>query len=404
MSNIGKMITKSVSRLFRLTGGEQRLAPYFWTEGSVGSYSYGGYSLLEFIENGYMNPYVFQCIDKIADVSSQLPFSVIDEKTGKVPVGKNADELLKLIERPNDRQTCDDFYYEVVTSLLATGNCFIRAIKPVGFSRFAELTVMLPQFTAIETVDGTLWGKPKLYRYNGVMAEIPASEVLHIKFPNLTDRTNWGLSPLQAGQFAYEASNNIFEASASLHKNRGISGILSNADSNMPMMPKEQAALQEEWQNRTAGAHRFGKVYVTNAAMKYLPMGMTSVEMQSLEGGIDKLRTICSLFGLDSSLFNDPANKTYNNRADAEKSMYTSVVIPLLDKINRNISRFLASNFQIDNALIVADYSQVAILRENEAAKSAKVLAEVAAGVITAEEGRAILYPNLAAKAKNTGI
>jgi len=74
---------KSISRIFRLTGGEQRFTPYFWTEGSVGGYSYGGYSLLEFIENGYMNPYVFMCIDKIADVSSQLSFNVIEEKAAK---------------------------------------------------------------------------------------------------------------------------------------------------------------------------------------------------------------------------------------------------------------------------------------------------------------------------------
>lgn len=387
--------TKSISRLFRLTGGEDRIVPLFWTEAGVGGYAYGGYSLHEFVDHGYMNPYVFMCVDKIADVCSQLSFSVIDEKAGKAPAGPLWMELLKLIEKPNAQQTCDDFYYQVVTSLLVTGNVFIQATKPVGFSRFARLEVLLPQFVTINTVDGTLWGEPKSYQYMSRPGEIPASDVLHIKFPNITERTNWGLSPLQSGQFAYEASNNIFEASASLHKNRGISGILSNADSNMPMMPKEQAALQAEWQSRTAGPHRFGKVYVTNASMKYLPMGMTSVEMQTLEGGIDKLRTICSLFGLDSSLFNDPANKTYNNRADAEKSMYTSVVIPLLDKINRSLSRFLGQNFGLETALIVADYSQITILRENEQARSAKILAEVAAGILTPEEARKILYPEL---------
>ena len=385
-----------ISSLFRLTGGEGRVpVPYFWQEGNIGAYSYGGYSLEEFVQNGYMNPFVFMCIDKIADVSSQLSFSIIDEKTKKQPDDALWQEFLRLLEHPNSRQTCDDFYYEVVTSLLATGNAFVRAVTPAGFSRFAELSVLLPQYVTIETVDGTLWGKPKSYRYAGMSDVIPADQVLHIKFPNITARTNWGLSPLQAGQPAYEASNNIFEASASLHKNRGISGILSNSDSNMPMMPKEQEKLQQEWQDRTAGAHRFGKVYVTNASMKYLSMGMTSVEMQSIEGGMDKLRTICSLFGLDSSLFNDPANKTYANRSDAEKSMYTSVVMPLLDKINRNLSRFVARNFGLENALIVADYSQVAILRESEAAKSTKLLAEVSAGILTPAEARAMLYPEL---------
>ncbi|MCX8113438.1 MAG: phage portal protein, partial [Bacteroidia bacterium] len=40
------------------------------------------------------------------------------------------------------------------------------------------------------------------------------------------------------------------------------------------------------------------------------------------------VRELCNLFGLDSSLLNDPENKTYSNKTEAQKALFVNVIIP----------------------------------------------------------------------------
>ena len=387
-----------LSGLFSLTGnGSQFAAPEFWAT-NISAYNFSGYGLNEFVHNAYCNPFVFMCVDKIADVGSQLPYKFINEATLEEMNPAIVSEASRLLDKPNQSQTADDFYYEVISELLVTGNCFICGSRPVGFSRFGELKVLKSQDVTINAVGGTQSGIIKNYTAvtDTKILTIQPEDMLHIKFPNIVEETHWGLSPLYAAISVYESSNNIFEAEAHLHKNRGISGVLSNKDSNMPMLPKEQERLQQDWHRKAAGASNFGKMLITNASLEWLQVGMSPTDLMSLEGNLAKQRIICSIFGLDSSLFNDPANKTYNNRADAEKSMYTSVVLPLLDKINRSLSMWLLrKNFSIPDALIKADFSNVSVLNAPNLELSKKVLEEVKVGILSAEEARAILYPEM---------
>jgi len=56
---------------------------------------------------------------------------------------------------------------------------------------------------------------------------------------------------------------------------------------------------------------------------------------------LNKLRKFCNVYGMSSQLFNDPANKTFNNLAEAKKSLYTEAAIPLaqtfVDNWNENL-------------------------------------------------------------------
>jgi phage portal protein BeeE len=62
------------------------------------------------------------------------------------------------------------------------------------------------------------------------------------------------------------------------------------------------------------GASKFGKAIATSANVDFIQMGMDATQLKIIESAVMKLRDLCNLYGVDSSLFNDPANKTYNNR------------------------------------------------------------------------------------------
>jgi len=71
-----------------------------------------------------------------------------------------------------------------------------------------------------------------------------------------------------------------------------------------------------------------------------------SPEMPKLE--LDKIATlinreICDIYGIDSSLLNDPENKTYNNKSEALRGLYTHVLLPACDQFVEAVTRAFAA-------------------------------------------------------------
>jgi hypothetical protein len=79
-----------------------------------------------------------------------------------------------------------------------------------------------------------------------------------------------------------------------------------------------------------------------------IPIEFRSVspEMPKLE--LDKIATlinreICDIYGIDSSLLNDPENKTYNNKSEALRGLYTHVLLPACDQFVEAVTRAFAA-------------------------------------------------------------
>jgi HK97 family phage portal protein len=161
-------------------------------------------------------------------------------------------------------------------------------------------------------------------------------------------------------------------AEASILANKGASGILTNKG-DYPLDSDEAEQIQKAIDKRISGARKFGKIIATNASVEYIQMGMSPSDLQLIESGVVKLRQLCNLYGVDSSLFNDPANKTYNNRKEATKSLYTEAVIPSLQKFVWGLNEFIVPAYnKKDNAnyKISIDKSKIPDLYEDEKLKA----------------------------------
>ena len=378
--------TKSQAITLTNTGGYK----YFFQ--GLDGFSYNTRNAEEFVQNGYgRNPYVYAVVDRIADVAAGLPRILTDEDGGELRGSLASSAFLSLIDTNKD-----EFYHKVISSLLVTGNAFIYADNDAMFGPFpGELVVLLAQDVTIITTDGTESGPVRGYSVSsgGI---IPAEDVLHIRFPNIVEDTNWGLSPLYSGQSVYTASNNTFTAKAAILENRGVSGILSAKDSNMPINPKDQKELQDNWNGRANGAQKFGGVHVTTAAMDYLDIGMSSSDLQLVEQNLENLRDVCRIYGVDSSLFGDPSNRTYSNQEQAKEAFYIDCILPLCKKVDNALGGWLLKDkFSVDGALWCVDVSQIGVLNKPEQELSTKLIGEVSSGIITIDEARAFLYPEL---------
>ena len=132
----------------------------------------------------------------------------------------------------------------------------------------------------------------------------------------------------------------------------------------------------------------------TNASLEFIPMGMSAEDLKLMDQGVISLRAICNIFKVDSSLFNDPANKTFNNRKEAQKAFYTDCIIPFLNKLKESYNSFLTPSYsEFENAELFLDYdlTNIEALQEdyNEKAKTSGILID--SGIISQNEARVAL-------------
>jgi HK97 family phage portal protein len=343
-------------------------------------FSFGGghVDMAKLIEAYGTNPIVFSIINLITGVCDGTEKQLLDGEK-EIESGDTFDILKDLNER------------ELYTNLLASGNAFLRYIKGIGMG--AEFEVLNSKCVEILlTNSGTVKGYK--YTIGDTQITIPEEEVLHIKFANIihTDinRMHYGYSPLEAGMKIVTASSEIFNAEASIFKNRGVVGMLSSS-SDLGMMPEDQKAIQENFQERAGGSDNFNKVLVTSANAKYVQMGMSPSDLQLIDNQLSKLRFLCALYGIDSKLLGDGANSTYNNVREAQKNAYTDTYLPLMKHVNEDLIKFLNKE-NGTNLTYKANLSKVEALKETQTLEDL-ILEKIAEREMSLEELLVIQNP-----------
>ena len=303
----------------------------------------------EFINQGYSrSPDLKPIVDKIANTTSSVKWCVYEQRNGDL-IKDESSKLNDLLYSPNPNQTWNEFQYGLVVNLALTGNALARGIDSIGLGAegaFRQLEVLYTQ-----GITPNLDSNYNIISYDYVIDRIDttysAEEIIHMKYFNPTEKglmSGMGLSPLQSAVYPYRTSLNQWEASSNLLKNKGAIGFISN-ESDDVLDDQELESAQKAFDSKIGGASNFGKSIITPSKMKYNPMGMTAADMQIIEMGVKTLRAICNVYGIDSSLFNDPANKTFNNRREAEKALWTNVNIPILRMMEASYNRSFVESY-----------------------------------------------------------
>lgn len=383
----GMMTSKSLGASFS-TGDLKKVKQVFYEIG-FNKYTYAERNFEEFVEEGYgRNPYVFMCVEKIADVGGDYEVIFTDLDGEEMDVNGDVSKIL-------NSPAFKSFAKKAVKSWCVSGNAVIYETTGIGSETPDELDVAIIQDVTVFTDRGNeIQGKPVAYdiEYVGV---IESERVLHWKRENILRNTFWGVSPLYAGQTLYEGSNNTFKASASIHKNSGATGIISSASEQLPLSPNERKEMQTQFNLDTAGPEKAGMKYVASAPISYTQIGMSAEDMELVKFNIEHLRNICSLYNLDSSIFNDPANKTYNNRKEAETAMHTNAVLPVWKEFYEVLSKWWIQEKLGIEGKITINTSKIQALQESENERHARVVSDLNSGILTPDEARYMLYPEL---------
>ena len=349
------------------------------------------------LKNGYQgNADVFSIIDWISTVSSSVPWTLSEVKNDKalrkfqsytnydakamymeVKALEQIDshELLDVWNNPNPLQTGMEFRYNWSGFKLATGNALINGIKPeIGRNKdkFKQIHMLPTQHVRIVPNGMMMPIKEYILDLHGQELTIPGENVSHSKYFNPDFRMGqslFGQSPLQAAFRNLDTSNEADAARLNSFQNNGAIGIISSSakDETMKMSTTELDDLSKTYRSKFGGSEKINKVLFTTAPVSWTNMGLSPVDMAIMESKVHDLRTLCSVYRVQSQIFNDPENKIASNLAEAEKAAMRNAVMPLLNSLRDEVNLWLVPAYQKpgQRLFLSPDWKAVAILQED---------------------------------------
>lgn len=344
------------------------------------------------LNEGYMaNTYVYAIINRIAETGADIPI-IIENLVGDDIEIVTEGDFYNFVHKPNPENNYKNVAYQSLAYQLSTGNVFQYGVKGIGNQAFSERWNLAPQYITPKVEYKITGAVATSYKYEVGDKNYPlqVEEVMHLKRfnpdPNSQNPT-MGLSPLQSAYRTLVASNEIITADASLIKNKGAFGLLSNKGER-PLRPEERLEMDNSLKQRIGGGENFGSVKATSGNFDFVKLAMSSTDLQILESGVMKLRDLCSIYGAKSRMFNDPKGSTFNNAKEDMKSFYLNAVLPPLENDIDHFNNFFVQGWnERDNAnyTVRLDLSKIDVLQEEQQTvlAKAKIKSEVVREILT---------------------
>ena len=298
------------------------------------------------------NPIVHRAVRLISETASAVPWLLYD---GAAELDDHP--LLKLLERPNQRQAGATFLEALYGHLLLAGNAYVEMIEAGDGAR--ELHLLRPDRVAVVT-DAGGWPAALEYREGGDRRKRSArcagdgGGALHLTlFHPLDD--HYGFPPLEAALMALDTHNAAGRWNKALLDNSARpSGALVYAPKDGGNLTDEQFdRLKAELEEGYSGATRAGRPLLLEGGLDWKAMGLTPKDMDFIEAKHSASRDIALAFGVPPMLLGIPGDNTYANYQEANRAFYRLTMLPLVARTAKELSAWLAPVFGDRSAALV---------------------------------------------------
>lgn len=392
--------------------------------GSVDLYDHT--KVQDLIENGFVtNPHVYSVINNILTSGLQIPWGVYrvkDKQAFKRYISHknlgNFDEMLKiehkavdvfegengmtrLLSKPNSQQTWEEFIATLMGMRLLTGNIYAYGIVSDLRIRKGILEFIPLPSQYMKVIPKAGWiGEPKgyeLYLNGNDGVAFSEKEIMHIKSfnPLLTAQDSgnglaytlslYGQSPLAPISKVIRQSNDGYTAQMKLLQNGHPLGILSNGSSEA-MTEKDIENAEKSFKKNYGGAENKGKIRLTTANLKWVNMGMNSVDLQLSQVQEVTLGTVCAIYGLPTPNVTGN-NANFNTSKEAEKQKWNDAILPHFNVIRDHINKYYyESTGEVDNGIFIDyDHRAVPSLQQDLQRQTEIVMKQMEHGLINGE-------------------
>ena len=290
---------------------------------------------------GFMrNAVVFRAVTMVAEAAASVPLLAYD---GAEEVPDHP--LLKLLARPNRRQSGPDFLEALYANLLVGGNAYAELVRLGGAP--AELHALRPdRIRVVPGADG--WPEAYDYVLAGRTLRYPVGEddvapILHLKrFHPLDD--HYGFAPLEAAAVALDIHNAAGAWNKALLDNsaRPSGALVYRGEGGANLSQDQFERLKRELEANYTGAVAAGRPLLLEGGLDWTSMALTPRDMDFMEAKNGAAREIAFAFGVPPMLIGIPGDNTYANYAEANRAFWRQSVLPLVARTAAALAGWLA--------------------------------------------------------------
>ena len=272
--------------------------------------------------------------------------------------------LLDLLNRPNPCQGRAVFFETAYAYLNIAGNSYLEVVMG-GDGLPAELYALRPDRMKIIPGAGG-WPKAFVYGVSGQEHAFPVdpvtgkSAVLHLKTFHPTD-DYYGLSPLEAAAYSIDVHNAASSWNKALLDNSARpSGALvfEPKDGNGALSKEQFDRLKAEMEENFQGSRNARRPLLLEGGLKWQQMAFSPADMDFINAKHVSAREIAIAFGVPPMMMSIPGDNTYSNYKEANRALWRSTLLPMMDKMTSSLNFWLAPYFGDDLRL---DYDLDAI-------------------------------------------
>jgi len=302
-----------------------------------------------------MNVTAYQCVNRIADAVASVGWNV---QRGDTTLSEHP--ILALLDRPNPQQSGKEYFRELVSFFLLAGNAYTERVEVGGQPR--ELYQLRPDRMSIIP---SKTGSPSAYVYTGptnakITFNSEDNDIWHMKAFNPLD--DWyGQSPVEAGSFAIDQSNESMAWMQSLMQNSARPSGALTVGADTSLSDEAFARLKAQIEEQYSGSENAGRPMLLEGGLDWKQMGLSPTDMGIIETKFSAARDVALAFGVPPQLIGVPGDNTYANYSEARLSFWEDTVLPLLDLIAADLNVWLAEPMGVK---LVPDLDQIPAIVE----------------------------------------
>ena len=300
--------------------------------------------------------------------------------------------LAKLFNKPNEYFSQAELLQVVALYCAIGGNAYIHKVKN-GLGQTVEMHVY-NDAQVQPIISATRHIQSYLYNYNNVKAEIPASDIIHIKSHLLNPRTPYkGSSPLSLCGDAADIDAMLNNAVYSVLQNGGVPTTWLKYTGQFDISQERLDAVKQQFKNiqkaNQIGKHEIGVIPASFDKITESPV-FKDYDLPNLWTRNDT--TICAAFRVPTvvaAVFGGIQSSTYNNVKEGYKQFTELLRIPLWNLWEETITR----SFQNEYAGVECEFdlSQVQALQPDKDKLQEQVSKQWELGLLTKNEARTAL-------------
>jgi HK97 family phage portal protein len=268
-----------------------------------------------------------------------------------------------------------------VAHLALHGNAFLMHVHN-GAGAIIGLTPVPPSAVAMERAPRFPGGKLfTLSLGDGTQARFTAVDLLHI--PGLSTDGFRGISPISAARNALGTGIAADRAAAGMFQNGFLLGGMVTTEEDVD--EEEGRAIKDSLRAKMAGSAHAGDVAFVNRQLKFTPWTTSAEDAQFIESRRFQIAEVARIFGVPKVLLAEDGASTWGSGvAELNRGLARYTLRGYTARIEQRVSTLLAQPMH-------AEFEYKSLLQGTPSEEVELILSQVAAGLLTRNEGRELL-------------